>query len=132
VTVVPALVGESERTAQLRAEADSLTIGQLAEIRSIEYPTGIVIAQWPEPRARGSSVGLLVNRGEAGRRYVMPDLIGVNAARVAALMRERGFRVAVVGEQPYPGVPAGTVIRQYPVAGFQVGLGESISLEVSR
>ena len=62
----------------------------------------------------------------------MPDLIGVNADRAAALLRTRGFRVAVVGEQPYPGVPPGTVIRQRPSGGFQVALGESISLEVSR
>jgi serine/threonine-protein kinase len=132
VTVVPPLSGESERTAQLRAQSDSLSVSRIAEIRSTDYASGVVIAQWPEARARASSVALLVNRGEAGRRYVMPDLIGTNAARAAGLLRGRGFRVAVVGEQPYPGIPSGTVIRQQPAAGFQIGLGESISLEVSR
>jgi serine/threonine-protein kinase len=132
VTVVPALVGESERTAQLRAETQALKVEEVAEIRSADYPSGLVIAQWPEARTRASGVALLVNRGEEGRRYVMPDLIGANADRAAALLRNRGFRVAVVGEQPYPGVPAGVVIRQRPSAGFQIGLGESISLEVSR
>jgi beta-lactam-binding protein with PASTA domain len=36
------------------------------------------------------------------------------------------------GSNPYPGVAAGVVIRQGPQAGFQIGPGEPISLEVSR
>jgi beta-lactam-binding protein with PASTA domain len=48
------------------------------------------------------------------------------------VLRSRGFRVAVVGDQPYPGVPAGVVLRQQPQAGFQISPGEPISLEVSR
>jgi beta-lactam-binding protein with PASTA domain len=47
-------------------------------------------------------------------------------------MRKGGFLVAIVGETPYPGLPAGIVIRQTPQAGFQVAFGEPISLEVSR
>ena len=54
----------------------------------------------------------------------MPDLIGVNGDRAAEILRGRGFRVAVVGSNPYPGVAAGIVIRQNPQAGFQIGPGE--------
>ena len=50
----------------------------------------------------------------------------------ATKFRNHGFRVAVVGSQPYPGVAAGIVIRQSPQAGFQIAPGEPISLEVSR
>ena len=39
----------------------------------------------------------------------MPDLIGVNGDRAADILRSRGFRVAVVGSNPYPGVAAGIV-----------------------
>jgi beta-lactam-binding protein with PASTA domain len=38
----------------------------------------------------------------------------------------------VVGDHPYPGIPAGIVIRQSPQAGFQISPGETISLETSR
>jgi len=62
----------------------------------------------------------------------MPDLIGVNGDRAADLLRTRGFRVTVVGDHPYPGVPAGIVLRQSPQGGFQFGTGDPISLEVSR
>ena len=37
----------------------------------------------------------------------MPDLIGVNGDRAAEILRRHGFRVAVVGSKPYPGVAAG-------------------------
>lgn len=131
-TIVPALVGESERTAQMRITQDGFAMAGLAEVRSAEYPAGTVVAQNPPAKSRSNSVSLLVNRGERGATYVMPDLIGVNGDRVADLLRVRGFRVAVVGDHPYPGVPGGVVLRQSPQAGFQIAPGEPIAIEVSR
>jgi beta-lactam-binding protein with PASTA domain len=77
-------------------------------------------------------VALLVNRGEQGNAYVMPDLIGVAGSRAVDLLRAHGFRVTIAGEIPYPGIPPGIVLRQSPSAGFQIVAGEPISLEVSR
>ena len=131
-TIIPSLTGESERTAQLRLQQDGLELAALAEVRSTEYPVGTIVAQSPPANTTAARVALLVNRGERGSTYVMPDLIGVNGDRAADLLRVRGFRVAVVGEHPYPGVPAGIVLRQSPQAGFQIAPGEPISLEVSR
>ena len=50
----------------------------------------------------------------------------------ANLLRTRGFRITVVGDHPYRGVPPGVVLRQAPEAGFQIAPGEPISLEVSQ
>ncbi len=129
---VPVLTGETERTAQLRLGQDGLTLSAVSEIHSADYPANVVIAQQPPASSGGTSVTLLVNRGGRGASYVMPDLIGVNGDRAAEILRARGFRVAVVGSNPYPGVAAGSVLRQGPQAGFQIGPGEPISLEVSR
>ena len=131
-TIVPPLLGESERTAQLRLQQDGLELAGISEIRSGEYPADAVIAQTPPPNSNAPRVALLVNRAERGATYVMPDLIGVKGDRAADLLRARAFRVAVVGDHPYPGVPAGIVLRQNPQAGFQIAPGEPISLEVSR
>ena len=73
-----------------------------------------------------------MNRGERGATYVMPDLIGVNGDRAADLLRARGLPRRRRRRHPYPGVPAGIVLRQSPQAGFQIAPGEPISLEVSR
>jgi serine/threonine-protein kinase len=129
---VPLLVGETERTAQLRVAQDGLTLADVSEIRSHTFAPDVIVAQTPPARTAGGSVALLVNRGERGASYVMPDLIGVNGDRAAEILRSRGFRAAVVGANPYPGVAAGVVIRQSPQAGFQIGPSEPISLEVSR
>lgn len=131
-TIVPALVGESERAAQLRMQQEGFAVESVAEIRSVEYPAGVVVAQNPPPKSNAERIAMLVNRGERDASYVMPDLIGVNGDRAADFLRVRGFRVAVVGDHPYPGVPAGVVLRQNPQAGFQIAPGEAISLEVSR
>ncbi len=130
ITVIPGLTGESERAAQLRLQQDGLA-SSLVEVRSADFPSGTVIAQEPPENAQGTEVALLVNRGEQSRYYVMPDLIGVAGTRAVDLLRTRGFRVTVVGELPYPGVPVGTVLRQFPSAGFQIAAGDPISLEVS-
>ena len=131
-TTIPELSGESERTAQLRLQQEGLGLSYVAEIRSADYPAGTIVAQSPAPRTNAAQVALLVNRGERGARYVMPDLIGVDGGRAAELLRARGFRATVVGDHPYPGVAPGIVLRQNPQAGFQIAPGEPISLEVSR
>jgi beta-lactam-binding protein with PASTA domain len=129
---VPGVVGETDRTAQIRLQQDGFESAAVAESRAGSLPAGAVVAQEPPPGAPGIAVALLVNRGERGATYVMPDLIGVNGDRAADILRARGFRVALVGDHPYPGVPSGIVIRQSPQAGFQIAPGEPISLEVSR
>ena len=131
-TLIPQLTGETERTVQLRLAQDGLTLAAVSEIHSNDYPADVVVAQQPSAKTGGSSVTVLVNRGGHGASYVMPDLIGVNGDRAAEILRARGFRVAVVGSNPYPGVAAGVVLRQSPQAGFQIGPGEPISIEVSR
>jgi len=104
----------------------------VSEMRSNDEASGVVIAQDPAPGKSGARVSMLVNRGDRATTYVMPDLIGVDGARAADLLRAAGFRVAIVSQQPYPGVAAGIVLRQSPQAGFQISQGEPISLEVSR
>jgi len=129
---VPALNGETERTAQLKLTQDGIELATISEIRSPAYPFDVVVAQDPDAQTASAKVSLLVNRSEQHYTFVMPDLIGVNGERAAALLRSHGFRAAIVGATPYPGIAPGTVIRQSPSGGFQIALGESISMEVSR
>jgi len=129
---LPELVGQTERSAQLRTAQDGITVDEIAEVRSAGYQPDAVVAQTPPAKSTGGHVALLVNRSDRGSSYVMPDLIGVNGDRAAEILRGHGFRVAVVGSNPYPGVAAGVVLRQNPAAGFRIAPGEPVSLEVSR
>ena len=131
-TTIPVLVGQTERTAQIRLEQDGLEIASVTEFRSPDYPADAVAAQDPPPQSRAPRVALLINRGEQAMTYVMPDVIGMEGDRAATALRARGFRVTITGSQPYPGVPAGVIVRQQPAGGFQVAGADPISLEVSR
>lgn len=132
VVVVPKLIGESERAAQIRLTQDGVVAATIAEIRDAAYPPDVVVAQDPPPDSRTADVRLLVNRGEDRASYVMPDLIGLSGERASDLLRAQGFRVSIVSQQSAPGIPPGVVIRQVPAGGYQVHPGDAISLEVSR
>ena len=131
-TTVPELIGQTERTARLRLEQDGVELDSVSEFRSPDYPADAVVSQDPPPDAKAPKVSLLLNRGEESTTYVMPDVIGMDAADVADALRTRGFRATITGSQPYPGVPPGTVVRQQPQGGFRVAASDPISLEVSR
>jgi serine/threonine-protein kinase len=129
---MPTFVGQNERTARLAIDADGLGAATISEFRSPDYPSDAVVAQDPMPGALGPRVSLLVNRGEQAETFVMPDLVGTPGNRAAEILRARGFRVSIVGSQAQTGVQVDTVVRHQPAAGFQVGLSDAISLEVSR
>jgi beta-lactam-binding protein with PASTA domain len=130
--IVPGLVGQTDRSAQVRLADSGFPAPTVSEIRSDLFPLDVVIAQEPAANASGTRVALLVNRTDQADTYVMPDLIGVNGERAVEILRERGVRAAVVGSTSYPGVAPGIVLRQNPQAGFQIATGEPISIEVSR
>jgi serine/threonine-protein kinase len=131
-TTVPSVTGESQRAAEARLAAGGFPVRAVSEIRSQDYPADAVVAQQPPAKTPAVAVAILINRRDRGLTYVMPDLIGLNGDRTAEVLRQRGFRAAVVGSTPYPGVAAGIVLRQNPQAGYQIEPGEAISLEVSR
>ncbi len=128
----PTLIGESETGARQRLTDNAFVLDTVSEIRSSRYPTNAVVAQDPPPAGSGEQISLLINRGERGRTYVMPNLIGVDGEEAATILRARGFRVSVVGDHPYPGIAPGVVIDQAPSAGYQVTQADTISLEVSQ
>ena len=62
----------------------------------------------------------------------MPDLIGLLGGWAQTILQRLGFRVAILGDVPYPGLPPGVVVRQTPQAGFRIAQSETVSLEISR
>jgi len=47
-------------------------------------------------------------------------------------LRNAGLKVTDVRYRSYPGLPPGTIIRQFPPAGYRVNSHTSVTLEVSR
>ena len=128
----PSLLGETQRSAEIRLQQEGLLIGTVSEIRSAQYAPDVIVAQDPPPATATAEVRLLVNRGEDRATYVMPDLIGLNGDRAADVMRIRGFRVSITSQAAPSVIPPGVIVRQTPAGGHQVHPGDAIALEVSR
>ena len=133
-SIVPALIGESERTAQLRVQQDGLELGG---------DFGDPVGGLPGRRRRRADAAA----DERGRRecrcwstaasaaatYVMPDLIGVNGDRAADLLANprlpRLGRRAIIRIPAFPPASCSGRTRR---PGSRSRPGEPISLEVSR
>jgi len=129
---IPAILGQAERAAEIALLEEGIEVSARAEIRSADYTPGSIVAQDPPGGVRASQVSLLVNRGEEGASFVMPDLIGTLGVQTVNVLRAARFRVTVTAEVPYPGLPPGIVVRQTPQAGYQIAAGGAITVEVSR
>ncbi|HEU5163342.1 MAG TPA: PASTA domain-containing protein [Thermoanaerobaculia bacterium] len=130
---VPDLEGESPRTALLRFNQLNLRLGYVANVPRTGK-AGIVAADPPEGVVVQAQrpISLLSAFEAPPRRWVMPDLIERELDPVRATLEIRGLRVAQVRYEPYPGLPDGRIIRQYPAAGAPVSAKDAISLVVSR
>lgn len=129
---VPDLAGDSARTAVLTLAREGLREGVQSAVK-IPVPPGVV-AQGILPGTTASpeaTVDLLVNRGIPDVAYVMPDLIGRDFDRVRAAFEARGFRLGGVKSQKYEGAAAGTILRQFPLAGFPVTYRDTLSFVVA-
>ncbi|HUM01276.1 MAG TPA: PASTA domain-containing protein [Thermoanaerobaculia bacterium] len=129
---MPDLTGQSPRAAAAALIRQGLPEPALAAIR-LPGSAG-VIAQSASPGSvvpPGAPMGLLVNRGLSDAAWVMPDLIGRDVERVRTAFEARGFRVGSVKSQAYEGAPAGTILRQFPQAGFPVSRKDVLSFVVA-
>jgi len=130
--VVPAVVGEAERTADISLAQEGVDVASRVMIRTARYPAGVIIAQDPPVKGRGAKLSLLVNQGEGDETYVMPDVVGTPSGRVIDILRRHGLRVTIGAEPSFPGLPSGVVVKQTPQAGATIADGGAVVLEVTK
>jgi serine/threonine-protein kinase len=131
---LPAVEGQSLRTARLAFDQARVEIARVAEVNDAA-DEGSVLVQHPpagEVEIIEGGISLLVSRGSSRRDYVMPDLIGRRADEVIAPLTAAGLKVADVRYRSYPGAGEGVVLRQSPAAGHRVSPHSTVSLEVSQ
>ena len=135
VLLIPPLVGQPARRAQIGLQQSGLRVGEVAYVTSENAEADKVLAQEPPPgtqSGREGHVDLLVSRGSRARTWVMPHLEGMELALVTRVLNQAGLRVTNVRREARDdGTPAGIVLEQVPVAGYPLREGDSISLVVS-
>jgi beta-lactam-binding protein with PASTA domain len=132
---VPKLTGRSLEWASQDLKTLGLKRGRVAQIHSSLYAAGRIIAQSPAADTvvgRNTPIDFLVSQGAWEVRYIMPDLIEMDAAQVLKRLKALEFQVAELHSSYYPGLGPGIIIKQSPVHGFRVQQRTQITLEVSK
>ncbi len=131
---VPSVEGDALQAAQVTLAAAGLAVGRTVSVFSEQVRNGLVVAQEPpagEPVAPGSAVDLFLSLAGTGRTFLMPDVVTRDYDAVRRFFLQNGFRLGRVGYVRYEGLTAGTVLRQFPVAGHPLRQGDVISLAVA-
>ena len=130
---VPDLAGQALQAAQVSLAGAGLVVGRTFDVYGATGDSGVVVDQQPPPGARvarDARVDLFLSVGATAEVYVMPDVIRRNYEDVRAFFETRGFRIGRVSYETYGGLPAGTVLDQYPEAGHPLRRGDVVSLDV--
>ena len=119
---------------EVRLTASGLQLGRSRSVFAEFGEPGTVVRQDPPAGSRidpSSQVDLMVSLANPGAMFVMPDLIDLPEEPVRDFFETRGFRLGRVKYEPYEGVPAGIILRQYPLPGHALRQSDSIALVVA-
>jgi len=133
--VVPQLAGKNLQSINSILEEAGLRKGKISQVHTSKYAAGKIITQLPqasEEIGRNSRVSLLISQGQREKRYLMPDLIGKQANKVIAKLKDMEFRVEDLRYSYYPGLESGIIIKQFPPQGFRIQKRNLITLEISK
>ncbi len=147
---IPNVIGQPERMATISIRRAGLDLGDMAHMPYAG--AGTVIAQNPAPNAEGverPSLSLLIADAVVAKTngLVMPDLIGQMFSTASAAITAAGLKLAPTlqiqtdvpavsslngAQAPVPPVAPGTVIAQFPTAGYRVDSTTAMQLTIAR
>jgi eukaryotic-like serine/threonine-protein kinase len=153
--VIPDLIGNSERAAEINIRRRGLDLGSIATASLSGAPADQIVAQSPPPNAVNVSepkISLLMAAAEERPSFVMPDLVGQSEDNAVDAIVNAGLRVAGINSQAaaptlanpatpatppanaVDSVPPGTrmVVKTTPAAGQRVWQGQGIALQVTQ
>jgi beta-lactam-binding protein with PASTA domain len=143
--VIPNVVGQSERAANINIRRRGLDVGAIAQMQLPDAVPEQVLSQAPPPNASGVSapkISLLIGVAPQPQAFVMPSFVGQRLSTVTQAVQDAGLRVGTVTpvspENPSPGatsaasaqVSASVIVSQNPAAGEKVTAGAAVNFEV--
>ncbi|MEZ5331026.1 MAG: PASTA domain-containing protein [Thermoanaerobaculia bacterium] len=134
LVVVPDLTGQALSAAQVTLQAAGLGLGRTANVFADRGAPGTVVGQAPragDKVARSTSIDVFLSLQDLSELFLMPDLVYRDYEQVRRFFEARGFRLGSVKFEPYENVPAGVVLRQFPLPGHPLGRRDVISLVVA-
>lgn len=143
--VIPDLIGNSERAAEINIRRRGLELGSIAIATIPSASTDQIVGQSPPANAVNVSepkISLLLAASEDRASFVMPELAGQSEDDAVNVIVNAGLHVSGISSQSAPppqanapqAVPTGTrmVVKTIPAAGQRVYQGQGIGLEVTQ
>jgi serine/threonine-protein kinase len=135
--IVPDLAGQTTRVAMMTLEQYKLSTGKIVYVSAPNAESDQVLAQFPLAGTVVTdvrSVSILANSSlyVNPKSFVMPDVIGQPIESVNSFLKEAGLRLSSSQPIDYPGIAAGTIVKQSPPAGYKVSANTPISLYFSK
>ena len=144
--VIPDLLGQSPRAAELNIRQRGLELGTVAEVQLRDAPPQQIIAQSPPPNAQGilsPKVSVLVAAEPDVQSFIMPSFVGRPLSEVVGRIEQAGFKLGRVYDSeaqqqpsastlPAPNNVPPVVLKQTPSAGQRITSETPIELQVSR
>ncbi|MFI5370878.1 MAG: PASTA domain-containing protein [Candidatus Eisenbacteria bacterium] len=125
---VPALFGETQRSAEALLKSAGLRVGFITRAPSEGVGEGLVAGSDPGPESvlpRDTPVHLLVSMGPGEDSFVMPDLSGREIGSVRRQLEALGYKVVT----PAGGGAMGTIVSQDPPPGSRITRATIIVLQ---
>ena len=130
--VIPDVVGQSLRAAEINVKRRSLELGTVAVASIPGQPPGQVVAQTPPPSAPAAlpRVDLLITPDASETSFVMPDLTGHTVPEIETIVETAGLKLRA-RDVPANGAPVGVIVKQWPEAGQRIVAGTVIGVDVT-
>lgn len=134
LVLVPNIVGQSQRSAELLLNKVGLKIGAISKEYSVTHPNGVVVNQMPdstETLPRGYSVRVIISKGRSPNDIQVPSLFGLSKVAAELELRKIGLRIGKVHYKQNEDLIPYTVLDQSIKAGTILENSQSIDITVS-
>ncbi len=134
LVVVPNIIGQSERSAQLLLNQVGLKIGTISKAYNSIHPDGVIINQIPdstETIPKGYSVRVVMSKGRSPNDIQVPSLFGLSKEAAEIELRKSGLKIGKVHYKQNEDLIPYTILDQSIQAGTILDNPQSIDITVS-
>ena len=132
--LVPSIIGQSQRSAQLLLNKVGLKISAISKDYSSVFPDGVIIDQIPdstETIPKGYSVRVVISKGRSPNDIQVPSLFGLSKEAAELELRKFGLRIGKIHYKQNEDLIPYTVLDQSIQAGIILENSQSIDITVS-
>ena len=132
--LVPNIIGQSQRSAELLLNKVGLKIGATSKEFSVTHPNGVIVNQIPdssETLPRGYSVRVVISKGRSPNDIQVPTLFGLSKEAAELKLQKAGLRIGKIHYKQNEDLIPYTVLDQSLKAGTILENSQSIDITVS-